>query len=82
MSSVAWSFKYRVRKGFRSDAGEVRDIFLSTLREHGFAAVKDNINPENASFGLGNESQDDFVAVSGGKVCGFLILAAVARRLR
>jgi GNAT superfamily N-acetyltransferase len=72
--SAIWSFEYNVRRGFRSDAGEARGIFLSALREHGFAAIKENINAEIADFGRGKSTQDDFVAVSGGKVCGFLIL--------
>jgi GNAT superfamily N-acetyltransferase len=53
----------------------VLDIFLSALREHGFAAIEENINVEIANFGLGNDPmKDEFVAVSGGKVFGFLIL--------
>ena len=68
------SLQYRVRRGVQSDAKAVRDIFLAALREYGFA-VEDHPNREIVSFGTGNDpARDDFVVVSGRKVCGFLIL--------
>jgi GNAT superfamily N-acetyltransferase len=73
--NAVFSLKYKVRRGYRGDAWAVREIFFSALREHGFAVIAENLNAEIADFGLGkNPVQDDFVAISGGKVCGFLIL--------
>jgi GNAT superfamily N-acetyltransferase len=73
--SIEWSLKDRVRRGHRGDAKAVLEIFLAALREHGFADVEENVNSEVASFGSGRDpTQDDFVALSAGKVSGFLIL--------
>jgi GNAT superfamily N-acetyltransferase len=71
--NAAWSLNYRVREGHRGDAAAVLDIFLSAMQEHGLTLVEENV--DLATFGSGkNPAQDDFVVVSGGKVCGFLIL--------
>ncbi len=73
--STAWSLKYRVRRGHRGDARTVVDLFFSVLREHGFDVVEDEVDAEVASFGSGtNPARDDYVVVSGGKICGFMIL--------
>ena|ERR1700722_8379008 len=70
-----WSLKHRVRRGHRGDAPAVLKIFRAALREHGFADAQNNVNVEIADFGAGKDStRDELVAVSGGKVCGFLIL--------
>jgi len=69
------SLKYRVRRGHAGDRRAVLELFLAALQEHGFAAIDENVNPEVASFGAtGDPARDDFVVVSGRKVCGFAIL--------
>lgn len=71
--------KYKLRRGRLDDARVVKKIFFSTLSEHGFAAIDANVNPEVATFGAADPTRDDFVAVSGGKVVGFIILVAARR---
>jgi GNAT superfamily N-acetyltransferase len=73
--SAAWSLKYRVRRGHRGDARAVLGIFVSAMREHGFDVGEDDVSADVVSFGSGaRPAQDDYVVVSGGKVCGFLSL--------
>ena len=73
--SATWSLKYRLRCAQRGDARAAEDIFHSALSEHGFDGVSRDANSEISNFGLHKEPlRDDFVVVSGRKVCGFLIL--------
>ncbi len=69
------SLAYKIRTGSRRDINEVLRIFFAALAEHGFDPSPVNLNEEVARFGSGVEpTQDDFVAVSGGKIVGFLVL--------
>jgi GNAT superfamily N-acetyltransferase len=78
---TAWSLRYRVRRAHGGDARVVLEIFLASLREHGFHDGEWNVNAEMKDFGAsGDEARDDFVAVSGTKVCGFLVLLRRSER--
>ena len=70
-----FSLKYKVRRGRPADAPVALKIFLSALREHGFLTIAGSVdNAELTSFGVREPTRDDFVAVSGGKVVGFVTL--------
>jgi len=78
--NIVQLLNYRLRAGHRSDAKRVLEIFYGALREHGFAAIPENVNAEISNFGLGTDPRfDELVALSCGKVCGFLILAPTDR---
>jgi GNAT superfamily N-acetyltransferase len=64
---------HEIRRGRRADARIVRKVLASILREHGLTAVE-NADPEVARFGESDPSRDDFVAVAGGQVVGFVIV--------
>lgn len=68
-----FSLRYKVRRGRPADAPVALKIFLSALREHGFLTIAGSVDQaELASFGVREPTRDDFVAVSGGKVVGFV----------
>jgi GNAT superfamily N-acetyltransferase len=77
---MASALKYAVRRGNRADARTVLKIFFAALDEHGFARTKTNVNPEVATFGLGDPRRDDFVVTYRGKVVGFVIVLPMAAR--
>ena len=65
---------FTVRRGRRGDSDAVLSIFFEALKEHGFLTTRANVNPEIARFGSGADpTQDDYVAMAGHDICGFLI---------
>lgn len=70
--------KYETRRGRRADARIVRKLLASILREHGLTAVDESADLEIARFGESDPSRDDFVAVCGGKIVGFVIVVPLS----
>jgi GNAT superfamily N-acetyltransferase len=76
MSALS-SFRCRLRAGSPGDAKAVLRIFADALVEHGFDYPFENVRrtPDIVDFGSGADPRrDDIVAMSGGRMCGFLIL--------
>lgn len=71
-----FSLGCRIRSGEPRDVRAAARILVSAFAEHGLRLLIDvRRDPDLAAFGTtGDGSRDDFVAVSGGKVCGFLVL--------
>ncbi len=68
---------YELRRGRHADARIVRQILADALREHGLKAISGRADVEIDTFGDDDESKDCFVALSGGKVIGFVIVAPI-----
>ena len=68
---------YELRRGRRADARIVRNVLAAVLREHRLKAIAGRADVEVDAFGGGDPSSDHFVAVCGGKVIGFVIVAKV-----
>jgi GNAT superfamily N-acetyltransferase len=71
---------YELRRGRRADARIVRKILVAALREHGLRAVAGLADVNIDAFGDDEASKDQFVAVFGGKVIGFVIVAPIDAR--
>ena len=66
---------YSIRRGRRADARFVRKLFFAVVREHGLPVLDaPHLDVELPTFGGSDSSRDDFVAVFGGKIVGFVIL--------
>ncbi len=77
MTQLASYLQYKIRTAQPSDARPAFLIFHAAFVEHGFWFPRENVGagPHMIDFGSGDDpARDDLVAVSAGKVCGFLVL--------
>ena len=77
MAQLASYLRYKVRAGQRTDAKAVFEIFHDALVEHGFTYPRESVKQawHIVDFGAGvDPDRDEFVAVSAGRVCGFLVM--------
>ncbi len=66
--------KHKLRRGRPADAAVVQRLLRSILSEHRLTTIVAEPEPEVAAFGCSDPLRDDFVAVSGGNVVGFIIV--------
>jgi len=82
MATVSLTLNDYVRLARRSDVRDVAKLLRDCFRETGLVATKESTRLELCEFGAGtNFRVDHLVAVSAGKVCGFLVMKPGPRLL-